>query len=141
MYLNVAESLCGGIVNGIVWMGSRKLSGKTHVSEVLIVCIGNICLIKGYVLSCNFLNASNRLFACVIQIIYNNNFSDLETAVSEMNQATKAQLRLLAILDQSKVAFGDLANTMQSPANQLRMLQQNFSNLARIIGNILTLNT
>lgn len=60
----------------------------------------------------------------------------LETAVSEMNQATKAQLRLLAILDQSKVAFGDLANTMQSPANQLRMLQQNFSNLARIIGNL-----
>ena len=60
----------------------------------------------------------------------------LETAVSEMNQATKAQLRLLAILDQSKVAFGDLANTMQSPANQLRLLQQNFSNLARIIGNI-----
>lgn len=60
----------------------------------------------------------------------------LETAVSEMNQATKAQLRLLAILDQSKVAFGDLANTIQSPANQLRLLQQNFSNLARIIGNI-----
>lgn len=60
----------------------------------------------------------------------------LETAVSEMNQATKAQLRLLAILDQSKVAFGDLANTIQSPANQLRMLQQNFSNLARIIGNL-----
>lgn len=57
-------------------------------------------------------------------------------AVSEMNQAEKAQLRLLAILDQSQVAFGDLANTMQSPANQLRMLQQNFSNLARVIGNI-----
>ena len=53
-----------------------------------------------------------------------------------MNQATKAQLRLLAILDQSKVAFGDLANTIQSPANQLRMLQQNFSNLARMIGNL-----
>lgn len=60
----------------------------------------------------------------------------LTGAVSEMNQATKAQLRLLAILDQSKVAFGDLANTIQSPANQLRILQQNFGNLARIIGNI-----
>lgn len=60
----------------------------------------------------------------------------IETAVSEMNQATKAQLRLLAILDQSKVAFGDLANTIQSPANQLRILQQNFNNLARVIGNI-----
>ena len=60
----------------------------------------------------------------------------LTQAVSEMNQATKAQLRLLAILDQSEVAFGDLANTMQSPANQLRMLKQNFANLARTIGNL-----
>nr|DAI01443.1 MAG TPA: minor tail protein [Caudoviricetes sp.] len=60
----------------------------------------------------------------------------LSTAVSEMNQATKAQLRLLAMLDQSKVAFGDLANTMNSPSNQLRMLQQNFANLARTIGNL-----
>lgn len=60
----------------------------------------------------------------------------LTTAIAEMNQATKAQLRLLAILDQSKVAFGDLANTMQSPSNQLRMLRQNFSNLARTIGNL-----
>lgn len=60
----------------------------------------------------------------------------LTGAISEMNQATKAQLRLLAILDQSKVAYGDLANTMESPANQLRMLRQNFSNLARTIGNL-----
>lgn len=60
----------------------------------------------------------------------------LTGAISEMNQATKAQLRLLAILDQSKVAYGDLANTIESPANQLRMLRQNFSNLARTIGNL-----
>ena len=60
----------------------------------------------------------------------------LSQAVSEMNQATKAQLRLLAILDQSQVAWGDLANTMESPSNQLRLLQQNFANLARAIGNI-----
>ena len=60
----------------------------------------------------------------------------LEQSVSEMNQATKAQLRLLAILDQSKVAFGDLANTIQSPANQLRVLKQNFESLARIIGDV-----
>lgn len=60
----------------------------------------------------------------------------VRTAVSEMNQATKAQLRLLAIMEQSEVAFGDLANTIGSPSNQLRMLQQNFSNLARAIGNL-----
>lgn len=60
----------------------------------------------------------------------------LTGAIQEMNQATKAQLRLLAILDQSKVAYADLANTMESPSNQLRMLRQNFSNLARTIGNL-----
>ena len=60
----------------------------------------------------------------------------LEQAVSEMNQATKAQLRLLAILDQSKVAYGDLANTIESPSNQIRMFQQNVSNLGRVIGNL-----
>lgn len=60
----------------------------------------------------------------------------LEQAVSEMNQATKAQLRLLAILDQSEVAFGDLANTISSPSNQLRMLQQNVNNLGRVFGNL-----
>lgn len=60
----------------------------------------------------------------------------LEQSVQEMNQATKAQLRLLAILDQSKVAYGDLANTIGSPSNQLRMLTQNVDNLGRVIGNL-----
>lgn len=57
-------------------------------------------------------------------------------SISTMSQAEKAQLRLLAILDQSKVAYADLANTISSPANQLRILQQGFSNLSRIIGNL-----
>lgn len=60
----------------------------------------------------------------------------LDQAIQEMNQATKAQLRLLAILDQSEVAYGDLANTIESPSNQLRMLQQNVSNLSRVFGNL-----
>ena len=34
----------------------------------------------------------------------------LEKAVSEMTQAEKMQLRMIAILDQSKVSWGDLAN-------------------------------
>lgn len=38
----------------------------------------------------------------------------LSTAVSEMTQADKMQLRLLAILDQSKVAWGDQANTINN---------------------------
>lgn len=57
-------------------------------------------------------------------------------AVSEMTQAEKMQLRLIAILDQSKVAWGDLANTINSPSNQIRLLKNNFSALSRTIGNI-----
>lgn len=61
----------------------------------------------------------------------------LSTAVSEMTQADKMQLRLLAILDQSKIAWGDQANTINSVANQYRILKQQISNVARMIGNIL----
>lgn len=57
-------------------------------------------------------------------------------AVSEMTQAEKMQLRLIAILDQSKVAWGDQANTINSVANQYRILKQQISNLARTLGNL-----
>lgn len=60
----------------------------------------------------------------------------IEKAVSEMTQAEKMQLRLLAILDQSKVAYGDMANTISGVANQYRIFKQQVSNLARIIGNL-----
>ena len=58
----------------------------------------------------------------------------LEKAVSEMTQAEKMQLRLIAILDQSKVAWGDLANTINSPANMIRQMSNNFKELSMIIG-------
>lgn len=57
-------------------------------------------------------------------------------ALSVMTQSEKMQLRLLAILDQSKVAWGDMANTLNSVANQYRISQQQFANLSRIIGNL-----
>lgn len=61
----------------------------------------------------------------------------LSTAVAEMTQSDKIQLRLLAILNQSKIAWGDQANTINSVANQYRILKQQISNVARMIGNIL----
>lgn len=60
----------------------------------------------------------------------------IEKAVSEMSQAEKMQLRLLAILDQSKVAWGDQANTLNSVANQYRVLSQQWQNLSRTLGNL-----
>ena len=60
----------------------------------------------------------------------------IDKAVSEMTQAEKAQLRLLAILDQSQVAWGDLANTINSPANQLRMLKTNLKETGIMFGQL-----
>lgn len=57
-------------------------------------------------------------------------------SVSEMSQAEKAQLRLLAILDQSKVAWGDLAHTINSPANQLRQLKTNLKEVGTVLGQL-----
>lgn len=56
--------------------------------------------------------------------------------VSALNQNEKALLRTIILLDSTRYAWGDLAETINSPANQLRLLQANFSNLARAIGNI-----
>lgn len=60
----------------------------------------------------------------------------IEKAVSEMSQAEKMQLRLLAILDQSKVAWGDLANTIESPSNMLRQFKNNVSELGTVFGQL-----
>lgn len=60
----------------------------------------------------------------------------IDQTVGSMDRATKIQLTLLSVLDQSRVAWGDMAKTLQSPANQFRVLQANVANLARAIGNI-----
>lgn len=60
----------------------------------------------------------------------------LSKAVSEMTQAEKMQLRMIAILDQSKVAWADQASTINSSSNQYRILKQQLSNLSRTIGNL-----
>jgi len=60
----------------------------------------------------------------------------IEKSVKDMTQGEKMQLRAIAILDQSKAAYGDLANTIMSPSNQLRLLQNNFAALSRTIGNM-----
>ena len=43
---------------------------------------------------------------------------------------------MIWVFQELRKQFGDMANTMNSPSNQLRMLQQNFANLARTIGNL-----
>jgi len=72
--------------------------------------------------------------ATLQQLAYN---LGIEKSVRNMTQAEKAQLRTVAIYEQSKNVMGDLAETIESPANQLRVLQQQFVLLARSIGNII----
>lgn len=60
----------------------------------------------------------------------------LEKAVSEMTQAEKMQLRVLAILDQSRVSWGNLANTINSPSNMLRQFTNNMKEAGMMLGQL-----
>ena len=60
----------------------------------------------------------------------------LEKAVSEMTQAEKMQLRMIAILDQSKVSWGDLANTINSPSNMIRQFKNNLKETGMVLGQL-----
>ena len=60
----------------------------------------------------------------------------IDKAVSAMTQAEKAELRYYAIMTQVTTAQGDMARTLQSPANQLRILKAQLEMCARSIGNI-----
>ena len=72
--------------------------------------------------------------ATLQQLAYN---LGVQKSIREMTQAEKAQLRTIAIYQQSKNIMGDLAETIESPANQLRILKQQFTLLARSIGNMI----
>lgn len=60
----------------------------------------------------------------------------IEKKVSTMTQAEKAELRYYAIMTQVTTAQGDMARTLNAPANQLRVLQAQVTQCARAIGNI-----
>lgn len=60
----------------------------------------------------------------------------LSKAVSEMTQAEKMQLRMIAILDQSKVSWGDLANTINSPSNLMRIFKNNLKETGMMLGQL-----
>ena len=57
-------------------------------------------------------------------------------SIKNLSQQSKMQLRVLTMLEQSKVAYGDLARTINQPANQLRMLQAGFKKLSLTIGSL-----
>ena len=60
----------------------------------------------------------------------------IDKAVSSMTQAEKAELRYYAIMTQVTHVQGDMARTLQDPANQLRILKAQVTQAARALGNI-----
>ena len=61
----------------------------------------------------------------------------IDAKIAKLGQQDKALLRTIILLQSTKYAWGDMASTIGQPANQLRLLQANFANLARSIGNLL----
>lgn len=60
----------------------------------------------------------------------------IKESVANMTQAEKAELRYYTIMTQVTTAQGDMARTLEAPANQLRILQAQLTQTARAIGNI-----
>lgn len=71
--------------------------------------------------------------ATLQQIAYDNG---IRQNIATMTQAQKSQLRYVAIMEQSKKAQGDMARTIMSPANAIRILEQQIIQLKRALGNI-----
>lgn len=60
----------------------------------------------------------------------------IEKKVRSMTQAERAELRFIAVMQQSNNAMNDMERTINAPANSLRVLQAQLKSLAREIGNI-----
>lgn len=60
----------------------------------------------------------------------------IDKSVSSMTQAEKAQLRYYAVMTQVTQVQGDMARTLNDPANQLRIFQAQLQMAARSLGNI-----
>lgn len=60
----------------------------------------------------------------------------IQATSKELSQADKALLRTIMILDSSRYAWHDLADTLDAPANQIRMLTANLQKLATMFGSL-----
>ena len=60
----------------------------------------------------------------------------IDKSVSSMTQAEKAELRYHAIMTQVTDVHGDMSKTLDQPANQLRILKAQFTQLTRAIGSL-----
>ncbi len=60
----------------------------------------------------------------------------IERSVKQLSQAEKMVARYIVVLKQAQIAQGDFANTMESPANQLRIFNAQVTAFKRNMGNL-----
>ena len=60
----------------------------------------------------------------------------IDKTYDSMTQAEKSQLRYYAIMNQVTDAHGDMARTLEAPANQIRIFKAQVTQAARALGNI-----
>ena len=62
----------------------------------------------------------------------------IEQSVRTMSEAQKAQLRYITLIQKSQGVMGDMAKTINTPANAMRILQAQITRLNRALGNIVS---
>ena len=62
----------------------------------------------------------------------------LKKSAQSMNEAEKVCLRYMVAMDQTKAAQGDLQRTLSSTANQMKIVQAQFAQLRRALGQIVS---
>lgn len=60
----------------------------------------------------------------------------IQAKVKDLSQADKALLRTIIMVESSKYAWGDLANTLDRPRNQVRLLSAAWANMCRTMGSL-----
>lgn len=60
----------------------------------------------------------------------------IDKSISELSQAEKQIIRYMSVLKQASVTHGDFANTIESPANQLKILKQQCAEASIALGNL-----
>jgi phage-related protein len=60
----------------------------------------------------------------------------IEANITALNQNDKALLRTIILIEDTQYSWGDLADTINQPANQLRLITANFELLGQTIGNL-----
>ena len=62
----------------------------------------------------------------------------IEESVRNMTEAQKAQLRYITLIQKSKGVMGDMAKTITTPSNSMRILEAQLTRLQRAFGNIVS---